>query len=371
MENPAVEVKIPLINPNEPEALVSAVHVKEGQQVSSGDLLCTLETTKSANDLESEADGFIAAVQFEPGQTARAGDLFCYLAPAPGWTPPAASRATNPADATAAGELPPGLRITQPAMALAQSAGLDLNSLPTGPLVTEKMIRARLEEPLLAADSTPLQGDFDPTAIVVYGGGGHGKALIDLLRVLGTYRIAGVIDDGLPDGSTVMGLPVLGGAERLAELYAQGIRLAVNAVGGIGRVDIRSKVFQKLAEAGFTCPTVIHPTAFVEASATLAAGVQVMPNAYVGSETQVGFGSLVNTGAIVSHDCRIGALANLSPGAILAGEVHVGNGCLIGMGANINLQVKIGAGARIGNGAVVKTDVPAHGIVRAGTIWPA
>jgi acetyltransferase-like isoleucine patch superfamily enzyme len=40
------------------------------------------------------------------------------------------------------------------------------------------------------------------------------------------------------------------------------------------------------------------------------------------------------------------------------------------MGATINLRVSLGAGARIGNGATVKEDVPAKGIVRAGSTWP-
>jgi acetyltransferase EpsM len=95
-----------------------------------------------------------------------------------------------------------------------------------------------------------------------------------------------------------------------------------------------------------------------------------MPNAYVGSQVNLGFGSIVNTGATVSHDCVIGDYANIAPGAILAGEVQVGPSVLVGMGTTINLRVKIGASARIGNGSTVKEDVPEQGIVRAGTIWP-
>jgi sugar O-acyltransferase (sialic acid O-acetyltransferase NeuD family) len=172
----------------------------------------------------------------------------------------------------------------------------------------------------------PPTSAFDPSAILVYGGGGHGKALIDLLRVLHVYHAVAVIDDGLPAGGTVMGVPVYGGAEVLAELYAQGVRLAINAVGGIGNLDTRLKVFERLAGAGFSCPTLAHPSAVIEPSARLAAAVQVMPLAYVGSESEVGYGAIVNTGAIVSHDCRIGDYANLSPGAILAGEVEIGSG---------------------------------------------
>jgi sugar O-acyltransferase (sialic acid O-acetyltransferase NeuD family) len=205
---------------------------------------------------------------------------------------------------------------------------------------------------------------------VIYGGGGHAKALIDLLRALNVYRIAGVLDDNLSAGANLMGVPVLGGSEALDGLYAQGVRLAVNAVGGISSLAIRIKVFDRLAAAGFACPALVHPRAFVEPSARLAAGVQVFPHAYIGSEAQVGYGCIINSGAIVSHDCSLGEYSNLSPGAILAGEVQVGAGVLVGMGATINLRVRVGAGARIGNSAVVKEDVPEKGIVRAGTGWP-
>lgn len=371
MKNPE-PVLIPLLNTNEPEALLAALHVTEGQLVSVGDLLCTLETTKSTADVSAEASGYVAGLQWASGQIVRAGDVLCYLAEDPAWrpvtSPPESSTSTSD-DALIEPDLPVGLRITRPALALARSAGLELARLPLNRLVTESMVRQMVEKPpqtsLVSPDSA-----FDPTAILVYGGGGHGKSLIDLIRVLGVYHIIGVIDDGIPAGQTILGVPVLGGAESLKEVFQRGVRLAVNAVGGIGNLDIRVKVFQQLAQAGFTCPALVHPTAFVEASARLAPGVQVFPQAYIGSDVQVGFGSIVNTGAIVSHDCILGDYANLSPGALLAGEVHIGAGTLVGMGATINLRVKVGQRARIGNGATVKQDVPDHGIVRAGAVFP-
>ena len=109
-------------------------------------------------------------------------------------------------------------------------------------------------------------------AMIVYGGGGHGKAVIDLLRSLGSYELVGIVDDGLPAGSQVLGVPVLGGAEVLESLAARGIRLAANAVGGIGNINPRLEVFAKLSAAGFSFPTLVHPSAVVEASADLADG---------------------------------------------------------------------------------------------------
>jgi sugar O-acyltransferase (sialic acid O-acetyltransferase NeuD family) len=364
----ATPVLIPLINPNETEAVIVALQIQDGQRVSTGDLLCTLETTKSASDLYAESDGYIAGLRFAAGQPAHAGEMLCYLAETPEWTPP-----LEPVVPQVDGQslLPEGLRITRPALALARQRSLDLTSLPLGPLVTESMVNAMLGHSTSETELSLPESPFDPTAIIVYGGGGHGKSLIDLLRSLGVYHVAGVVDDGLEPGSLILGVPVLGGKDALPGLQARGIRLAVNAVGGIGNVAIRTKIFRLLAEAGFACPAVIHPTSFVEASAVLSPGVQVFPHAYVGSEASLGFGSIVNTGAIVSHDCCIGAYVNISPGAMLAGEVQVGSGTLIGMGVTVNLGVKVGAASRLGNGATIKSDVPTGGIVRAGTIWPS
>jgi sugar O-acyltransferase (sialic acid O-acetyltransferase NeuD family) len=360
-------VLIPLVSPNEPEATLATVHVHAGQRVAAGDPLCTLETTKATAEVVAEKDGYVLGLRYSAGQTARAGDVLCYLADSPDTQPP---EPVAPAVLVSqAQEIPPGLRITAPALALAQSRGLDLGRLPVGPLVTESMLQSLLEvtaQPELA----PPASAFDPQAILVYGGGGHGKSLIDLLRILGIYKVVGVVDDGLPAGEMVLGLPVLGGGEILPELYERGVRLAVNAVGGIGDVSVRVKVFQKLAQAGFACPAVAHPSAVIEPSASLSAGVQVFPHAYVGSDARLGYGVIVNTGAIVSHDCVLCDYANVSPGAMLAGDVRAGNGALIGMGVTINLGVRVGAGARIGNGATVKADVPEKGLIRAGAIWP-
>jgi acetyltransferase EpsM len=211
----------------------------------------------------------------------------------------------------------------------------------------------------------------NPSAIVVYGGGGQGRVSIELIQTLGTYNLLGVIDDGLPPGSTVLDVPVLGGASILPELCSRGVHLAANSVGGIGNVVVRLKVFEILAQAGFACPNLVHPTAFVERSAVLEGGVQILPKSYVSSAARVGQGTLINAGVVVSHDCVIGRCVNLSPGVMLAGGVHLEDFVQVGMAATINLNITIGTRSRVGNGATVKADVPPDTIVRAGAIWPA
>jgi sugar O-acyltransferase (sialic acid O-acetyltransferase NeuD family) len=206
--------------------------------------------------------------------------------------------------------------------------------------------------------------------LLIYGGGGHCKALIDIIRTVDRYQIAGILDDGLPTSTDLMGVPVLGTGNLAKSLFQRGIHLAVNAVGGIGDYAQRLHVFEQLQALGFEFPPVAHPTAYVEPSATLAPGCQLLAFAYVGSDCRVGFGSLINAHTILSHDVVLGQIVNLSPGAMLAGAVEIGDYSQVGMGVTINLHNKVGSRCRIGNGATVKSDVPDGTVIHAGAIYP-
>jgi len=361
MTDKPIAVLVPLINPNEPESLLAELPVSEGVMVRKGQVLASFETTKSTFELTAEQDGFVRGLRFKAGDTIKAGERLCYLTNTAVEKLPQELESEIKAKKVSEDELPTDLRITRPALSQARQHGLDLNSLPKGRLVTEKMI-AELLAPAVEME--------DPAALVIYGGGGHAKSLIDLIRAAGRYTIAAILDDGIPAGTRILDLTVSGGGELLPVLRRKGIYQAVNAVGGIGSITPRLAVYSRLRDAGFTCVTVIHPRAYIEPNAIISDGCQVFFNAYIGSDVRVGFGTIINTGAIISHDCTLGEYTNISPGAILAGAVLVGDRALIGMGATVNLGVRIGAGARVGNSAVVKKDVPENGIVRAGMIWP-
>jgi len=358
----AWHVTIPLLNPNEPELQLAGLDVAEGDAVQAGQRLCTLESTKSASELYAEHEGYVAGLAARQGDLLRAGAVLCWIAVKPDWKPPVQQTAEVQAG-------PDGLRITAPARGLAESLGVDLSTLPAGPLITEESLRRTLgSQPDLEQQVPPATRETGQ--VLLYGGGGHAKALIELFRQLEGYTVLGVIDDGLAPQTRILDVPVLGPGEMLAELRQSGVKLAVNAVGGIGDIMSRVRVFGRLIEAGFDFPTLVHPTAFVEESAVLQAGVQVFPHAYIGSEARVGFGAIVNTSAVVSHDCMIERYVNLAPAAVLAGGVQLGRAALVGMSVTINLAVVVGEAARIGNSAVIKADVPAGQVVRAGAVWP-
>jgi acetyltransferase EpsM len=220
------------------------------------------------------------------------------------------------------------------------------------------------------ADLTIPKFDFDPTQVIIYGGGGLCKMIIEHVRVVGAYQIVGIIDDQIPVGTDIIGCKVIGDVNKLAELYKEGIRTVFNSVGGIGNFLVRLKVFQTLAKAGFNCPVLVHPTAHIDPSAMLEQGVLVLAKSYVSGNARVGMGSLINNSVVVSHDNILGCCTNVSPGAMLAGDVILEDFVQVGMNATINIGVRVGTRSIIGNSATIKADVPADTRIHAGSIWP-
>jgi len=111
----------------------------------------------------------------------------------------------------------------------------------------------------------------------------------------------------------------------------------------------------------FDLVTLIHPSAYVDASARLGAGVFAGPMAVVHVGAKVGRGAIINSGAVVEHDCDVGAWTHISPGAILTGKVTVGEGTWIGAGAVVKHGITICPWCIVGCGAVVVKDITESG----------
>jgi sugar O-acyltransferase (sialic acid O-acetyltransferase NeuD family) len=358
------EILVPLLNANEPEARLARIQVKDGDHVSKGQILFTLETTKAAADIESPGDGFIH-IQAKEDDIYPVGQRIAVL------TEHLDDKVFQETVAGSSAEpekmsVPANLRITNPARALAESLAIDLTKLPTDRLVTETVVRqyARPQEMQISlpASEKPL--------LVMYGAGGHSKTIIEMIRQLDEFTIAGIVDDNPAlTGTRMWDHPVFGTRVVLSKLRSQGVELAVNGVGSILDINVRVRIFERLEQAGFRFPSLVHPRATIEASARVDEGVQVFAGAYVGSETILNSRCMINTNAVVSHECEVGAYTHIAPGALLAGLVKVGSRTLIGMGVTTAIGIKIGSGVRVGNGANLLADVPDNTIIQAGRFW--
>jgi sugar O-acyltransferase (sialic acid O-acetyltransferase NeuD family) len=196
-----------------------------------------------------------------------------------------------------------------------------------------------------------------PTELLVIGGGGHAKVVIDIAQSSG-WSIAGVLDDAPgAAGQRVMGHRILGGTDLLRGLSDSGRAFVI----AIGSNSVRQRLQEIWTKAGLISATLVHPSAVVASSAILQDGTVVMAGAIVNPEARVGRGVILNTASVVEHDCVIGDYCHVAPGASLCGGVTVGARSLVGVGASVTPGITIGSDCVIGAGAAVVADVPDQG----------
>lgn len=194
--------------------------------------------------------------------------------------------------------------------------------------------------------------------IIGLGAGGHAKVVIEILQLIGTYKLIGLLDPNPELWQTkLLDVPILGGDELLPQIRGN-LNKSFIGVGSVGNAQPRKKLYQKLQDYQFEIISAIHPQAIIAPSVEIGSGITIMAGVVVNSSVTFGNNIIVNSGAIVEHDCVISSHVHIAPGARLAGNVRVGEGSHIGIGAIISQGICIGKNAIIGAGAVVIKDVP-------------
>ena len=195
--------------------------------------------------------------------------------------------------------------------------------------------------------------------LVLVGGGGHCKSVIDVAESAG-YSILGIL--GKPDeiGKSVLGYSIIGTDNDMAK-FAQ-IADFIITVGQIESPDLRIKLHQMLAEAGCGLATIISPTAHVSKYAIVGEGSVIMHHAIVNAGAIVGKGCIINTAALVEHDAVVGDYCHISTGATINGAAIIGEFSFVGSQSVINQCITIGKQVLIGSGSVVISDLPSNSV---------
>ena len=194
-----------------------------------------------------------------------------------------------------------------------------------------------------------------PRAIVVIGGGGHGRELADIVRATvapTSGELLGIVDDGSPDRFLLAssGLRYLGSTESILP------RDDVDVYIGVGDPATRARIDDRIDDR--TGDPLVHPTAHVGSRARLAPGVVVAQGAVLTTNVTLGRHTHVNVAASISHDCRVGNHSTICPGVRLTGAVTVGDRVFLGTGAVVLPGRTVGNDAVVAAGAVVCRDVP-------------
>lgn len=176
----------------------------------------------------------------------------------------------------------------------------------------------------------------------LYGASGHAKVIIDIIKAQGGV-VEGLVDDN-PNLKELMGIPVLHDIAELSPLIIS-----------IGNCKIRKMIAERLS---CEFATVVHPSAIVSPTATIAEGTVVMQGVIIQAEARIGKHCIINTKATIDHECVIDDYVHIAPGCTISGDVHVGEGTWIGVGTTIIQGIHVGKNCLIGAGSVIVKNIP-------------
>ncbi|MEH2948237.1 acetyltransferase [Sporofaciens sp. JLR.KK001] len=203
--------------------------------------------------------------------------------------------------------------------------------------------------------------------LILVGGGGHCKSILDTLIRINLYDNICILDPEVHPGTKLLDYAtVIGGDELLVSLYEEGERQAFIAVGSIKSSLVRSKLYDSIVDIGFSSPNIIDPSAVISSSASLGleqdeehkgAGIFVGKGVIVNADASIERCAIINTSAVIEHECQVGAFTHISVNVTLCGQVTVGDHSFIGAGSTVIQGIEIGSNVTIGAGSLILRDV--------------
>ncbi|WP_320664934.1 acetyltransferase [Prochlorococcus sp. MIT 1223] len=193
--------------------------------------------------------------------------------------------------------------------------------------------------------------------LLIIGAGGHSRVILETAQAIGCYSDYAYLDDKYTkeiESETINGIPIIGKISYLSSDFCKSNYNS--AIVAIGDSAMRVSILKKLLKY-YQVPFLIHPNAYVAASATLDNGTVVFAQAAVQSNAVVGEGCIINTCASIDHDVVLAEGVHICPGAHLAGNVRIGKSTWVGIGSSIIQNINIGSNVYIGAGSVVLKDI--------------
>jgi len=196
--------------------------------------------------------------------------------------------------------------------------------------------------------------------LLLIGARGIAKRVLDALEMDEMYSEIALLD-GYADYDHLYSYQIIGKSDDLEDYRSQ----FSHALVCIADTRTRMHYIERVIEAGYEVPNVIHKRAYVSKSVKMGIGVIINAMAAVQADSKLGNGCVIETGAVVEHDNVLDDCVTIAPNASTMGFVKIGSKTFVGGAACVINTVCIGENVLVGAGSVVMSDVP-DGVMVAG-----
>ncbi|WP_433083980.1 biotin/lipoyl-containing protein [Dactylosporangium sp. CA-052675] len=361
-------VLVPTNDVNSEHGIVVNWFVDDRDKVEAGALLVEVETSKAVLEVYAPEPGVVLHLVRQGTEvplTEPVAMLFDSVSDLTAY----ADRLAAEAEARAAA--PGAVRASVKAIQRAQELGVDLSTFDGSRLITVKDVEAAAS----AVQAEPATVDYSamPSAlatepgvarILLIGGALGATQVIDIFSQVPTQQAVAIVDDDPGRwGTDVHGVPIVGGSDRLAALFAEGVfEAAVIAIGS--SVDTRARFRKICADAGIPLANAIDPTAKIATDVVIGQGNIICAFCHLGTGVRMGDNNFLSAYNSFDHHSVIGSDNATGPSCVSSGKVTVRDRVRLGTGIFLEPGVVLGDGVQVASGAVIVTSVPANHAVK-------
>ena len=179
--------------------------------------------------------------------------------------------------------------------------------------------------------------------IAIVGAGGFGREISFLLDLInnnpGKFNKVGFYDDGVPAGTKVGDLGVIGNVDELNLVKSH-----LNVVIAISNpIDLKS-VNQRLTNKFLNYPNIIHPDLKVFAGQNIIGIGNIFTEGFILTcNITIGNFNIFNTRVTIGHDVKIGNFNVFNPNTQISGEVTILDANFFGVNSCVLQGLSIGS----------------------------
>ena len=361
-------ILIPTTDVNSETGLLVAWHVGDRSEVQAGDMIAELETSKAIIDVPAPEAGFVLRVAREGTEvrlTEPVALLFADLAALETYAEEEQRRRAKAAES--------GPRATEPARRRADELGVDLASIDSGSLITVGMVESAAGASSTATTELPdpLPGVVARPRIALIGAGLGATQVIDILQAAKSGTAVAIADDDASRwAGEVMGVPVVGGFERLVTLFGESaFDAAIITIST--SVPARARLREVLTANGIPLASAIDPTARIASGVTFGTGNVVCAFCHFGVNTVVSDNNFLSAYNSYDHHNRLGSDISTGPACATSGLVELGDRVRLGTGIYIEPHVTLGDDVQVASGSVIVASVPKGHVVKRRVVTTA
>ncbi len=207
--------------------------------------------------------------------------------------------------------------------------------------------------------------DNQKKEIILIGGGGHCKSVIDVIFSTNEFKIAGIVDVKEKIGTKILGVPVIGSDDDLINIVKSYKYFHVS-IGHILSNSSRIRVFKLIEDLGGSFPVIRAYDAYISSFANIKSGTFIGHKVVVNAGVKIGINCIINTNAIIEHDSIIGDHCHISTMATVNADCKIGESSFLSSHVVINRGIYLARESRVFSGSVVTKSFEKQGAALKG-----